>query len=302
METKMQLSNPFNISGKWFKGNTHSHTTSSDGALAPDKLCSLYAASGYDFLFITDHDKLTDIAGLSNNCLAVFPGEEMDVGITELGYSFHIVALGIKQGISCGAIDARQAIDAVIQQNGVAIIAHPAWSQLTVGDMRNLHGAAGFEIYNTSCEYSIGKGHAEAWWNELLARGSLVWGVAADDVHYHQNEHRPVDACGAWIMVKVESLTLENVLKAVKNGNFYASNGPEIKDVIISKDRIRVESSPVKYINFIAQQRFGERFTASAEQSLNGAEYILNGNEKFIRIECIDFQGKNAWTNPVCFK
>ena len=302
MQKHKRLSNPFTIPGKWFKGNTHAHTTNSDGALDSGRMCALYAAAGYNFLFITDHNKLTDITGLSNDRLTVFPGEEMEVGATELGYPFHIIALGIRQGIACGSKkDAQQAVDAAIQQKGIALIAHPYWSQLTVRDMSSLHGTVGFEVYNTSCEYSISKGNAMPWWDEMLLRGNLIWGVAADDAHYHYNEHRPVDTCGAWIMVKADALALVSILKAIQRGNFYASTGPEIQNVAIRKDIIRVESSPVRIINFVSQQRCGERFTASAEQRLTGAEYRIKGNEKFIRIECVDFQGKTAWTNPVYF-
>lgn len=298
-----RLPNPFAGAGQWYKGNTHIHTTHSDGDLAPDKICALYAAAGYDFIFITDHDKLTDITGLSSKRLAVFPGMELEVGVTELGNYFHLVALGIRQAIPCGhKIDAQQAVNAALKQDGVVIIAHPYWSQLTVRDMLNLRGPVGCEVYNTSCEYSISKGFSCAWWDELLLRGNVVWGLAADDAHYHFNDHRPVDTCGAWIMVKAESPALKNILAAVRNGDFYASNGPEIKNVVVRKDTVRVECSPVRIINFIAQQGCGERFTAPVEQRLAGAEYRFKGDEKFVRIECVDFQGKFAWTNPVYVK
>ena len=39
----------------WYKGNTHMHTTISDGRLAPEDAIELYRAKGYDFLAITDH-------------------------------------------------------------------------------------------------------------------------------------------------------------------------------------------------------------------------------------------------------
>jgi hypothetical protein len=136
----------------------------------------------------------------------------------------------------------------------------------------------------------------------MLLRGRAMWGLACDDAHYHLNEHRPVDTCGAWIMAKAESLTLENVLAAIRKGEFYSSTGPVIENVSITNGVIRVDCSPVRIINFIANQGRGERFTAPFERRLTHAEYKIRGPEKFIRIECVDFQGKTAWTNPVMMK
>ena len=46
----------------WFKGNTHIHTTRSDGGKSPE-VAELYAGAGYDFLFRTDHWVASDVAG-----------------------------------------------------------------------------------------------------------------------------------------------------------------------------------------------------------------------------------------------
>lgn len=40
---------------KWYKGNLHTHTTNSDGRLAPEVVINLYKEAGYDFLALTDH-------------------------------------------------------------------------------------------------------------------------------------------------------------------------------------------------------------------------------------------------------
>lgn len=299
----MQMPNPFIIPGRWFKGNTHTHTTNSDGALAPEKTRAEYEAGGYDFLFITDHGKVTDVTSLSTTKLRVFPGEELHVGQTELGEMYHLVALGLKESLPCGSkVDPQQSINNALAQGALVIIAHPYWSQLTVRDMISLSGPVGFEVYNASCEYSVSKGSSVVWWDEMLTRGKALWGLATDDAHYHFNPHRPVDTCGGWIMVKAESLTLENVLAAIARGEFYSSNGPTIDYVSITEGVIRVDCSPVRMINFIANNGRGERFTAQTEQRLTRAEYKIRGSEKFIRIECVDFQGKTAWTNPIHMK
>ena len=46
----------FPEAGIWLKGNTHSHTTVSDGVFTPEELAKLYVSRGYDFLSMTDHN------------------------------------------------------------------------------------------------------------------------------------------------------------------------------------------------------------------------------------------------------
>ena len=49
----------------WFKGNTHTHTINSDGNATPDVVTRWYRENGYQFVVITDHEYLTDVAPLN---------------------------------------------------------------------------------------------------------------------------------------------------------------------------------------------------------------------------------------------
>ena len=296
----MLLENPFKIEGKWYKGNLHTHTTNSDGAWSPDRVVDEYITNGYDFLFITDHGKVTNVSGLSRNGFLVLNGEEFGVRGSELGYHYHIVALNLKKTISEQyASDAQNLIDAIKSEGAEAVIAHPYWSGLTVNDIMNLEGYIGIEIYNSTCFFCIAKGHSVIHWDELLGRGKLTWGIAVDDTHQHFNNHRPIDICNAWIMAKMPELTEDNVMNAIKSGYFYSSNGPCIHDISIQDDKISVSTSEVKIINFIANAHNGESFTAKETGSITRAEYKIRGNERYIRIECFDENGRTAWSNPL---
>jgi len=52
----------YSTAGRWFKGNTHIHSTPSDGGKTFAELAELYASTGYDFLFRTDHWVASDAA------------------------------------------------------------------------------------------------------------------------------------------------------------------------------------------------------------------------------------------------
>jgi hypothetical protein len=57
---------------RWYRGNTHVHTTKSDGNGTPEDVARWYRDHGYDFLVVTDHETITDVAPL-NALLATLP-------------------------------------------------------------------------------------------------------------------------------------------------------------------------------------------------------------------------------------
>src|SRR5689334_9193303 len=69
-------------SGRWYKGNTHTHTLNSDGDSAPDEVVRWYREHGYRFLVLTDHNFLTAVDGLNavhgaDDQFLVLKGEEV---------------------------------------------------------------------------------------------------------------------------------------------------------------------------------------------------------------------------------
>ena len=62
----------------FYRGNTHCHTTRSDGRRSPEEVIALYREAGYDFLALTDHRKLSEQEHFEENLLMI-PG--MDIPI-----------------------------------------------------------------------------------------------------------------------------------------------------------------------------------------------------------------------------
>ena len=71
--------NPFSTAGNWYRGNTHSHTTTSDGKLSVAELTRDYEEREYDFLVITDHNVVADVSQSRAVTLLVIPGAEIAV-------------------------------------------------------------------------------------------------------------------------------------------------------------------------------------------------------------------------------
>ena len=81
----------FDESLGFFKGNTHMHTTLSDGRLSPADAIARYAAQGYDFVTLTDHRVISPER--REQGLLVLSGTELDYGFSN--QVVHITALGL---------------------------------------------------------------------------------------------------------------------------------------------------------------------------------------------------------------
>jgi hypothetical protein len=196
-------------------------------------------------------------------------------------------------------------MDAVRAQGGEVIIAHPRWSGWTVNDLLSLKGYIGIEIYNASCELSIDKGRSLVHWDDLLARGLRVGGVANDDSHAHGNDHRPLDVAVAYTMVKARELTVAEILRALRAGEFYAcsgpGDGPRIEEFRVDDGTVYARTSAASVITIAADaaRGRGERFAAEEGATLTEARYKLRGKEKYARVEVTDRAGRTAWSNPI---
>jgi hypothetical protein len=299
---KFEYSNPFTAPGVWLKGNLHTHTTMSDGVRTPQEVVDHYNRNGYDFLSITDHGILVDPTPLDNRGMVLIPGQEISVGNSHAGTTYHIVATNIQETIKIPDFDHTQdpqrAIDLTTEQGGFAILAHPYWSGLHTQDLLRLRGYLGVEIYNTSCDVYRGTGYSSSHIDALLASGSRPLIFATDDHHGEPEPMKPSDACVAWIMVKARDKKLESIVEGIKKGLFYSSTGPTLKNIEFKSGGIHVETSPVRHITFISTPSLGSRFTAN-DTLMTGYTYPSRRGEAYVRIEAADEEGKIAWTNAM---
>lgn len=99
-------------------------------------------------------------------------------------------------------------------------------------------------------------------------------------------------------MVKAEENAPEALLAALKRGDFYSSEGPELRGVHLDDDRLAVECSAVQTV---IVQGHGSAATAVQGQSLTSATVPLDRvcNSPWLRVTVIDRAGRRAWSNPI---
>lgn len=180
---------------------------------------------------------------------------------------------------------------------GLVCLAHPYWSGQMSKDMLALEGCFGLEVWNGSCEVVDGKGLSTVHWDDLLAAGCRLWGLAVDDAHWQPDG--PDDAGLGWVWVKATVLTQEAILHALEQGYFYASSGPQIHDLQLEGGQARVRCSPAVAVDFIGDGPLSHRVAAPPGKTLTEASHRLNPFQRYVRVACQGNQGCWAWSNPI---
>ncbi len=315
--------------GAWFRGNLHCHTTESDGNVSPSDAAAGFANLGYDFLAITDHDRITDPATVDAHGLCLIPSVELTASAGLLGTEFHILGIGIDPStVLPPRTSAGRVSSAWLRNQGAAVFAaHPHWSGLTVDDLMGLT-IDGIEACNGGTNLDSLKGEAFAHWDEGLLRGASWTGLGTDDTHWHT-----LDRGTAWVMVRATERTPGALVSAIKAGNFYGTTGPAINDVhleFVDDGRVlkvHVHTSPVAAMYLSGPgarswHTFHETasgitsvtevdparmsitsHTFEVDLTVSGpARYAGRGTgQRHIRVSCMDWSRGRAWSNPLFF-
>lgn len=289
----------------WYRCNTHTHTNAfprSDANASPEFAAEWYRKHGYQCLFITDHEHVTDVSAVNgrygeSRAFLLMTGEEVSQALTDtntkLGMRFfHVNALGISKVIASVPRDAagvtpaniyQRHIDAIYAAGGIPQVNHPnlQWS-VEPEDLLPISKPFLLEIWNAfPTSNNLGgtgaRGEAalstEALWDRLLSNGQVVWGTASDDTHdYESFERREATPTPgkAWIVVRAPALSQTEILKAIERGSFYASTGVTLESYETSDTGISMKIAQVPDWNpkLEGSARFVTRFIGAGGRLL----------------------------------
>lgn len=316
----------------WFRGNTHTHTLQSDGDSPPDSVARWYRDRGYNFLFITDHEKLTDPAPLNARYgvpgkYLLIQGQEVTQRVVDSTHAdkirqAHINSLGAtqvvmpqgKNGLASG-ITMREGyatnIAAIRAAGGIPQVNHPnfRWS-VRLNDMLALPDSVLLEVMNAHTGVNndgdaMGAPNTEALWDSLLTRGKVVFAIGDDDAH----SFRPTNADAyeltrpgrSWIVVRADTLTASAILGGIRRGDFYASTGVMFKDFVSTTKEMRVS------IQSVGDARYRTEFIGKGGKVLGTvvgleAAYTIRGNEGYVRARVTDSNGGRALSQATFVK
>ena len=270
---------------KYFKANLHTHSTITDGKLAPEELKELYKKQGYQILCISDHNVVVDHSRLTDESFLLLTGAEF--GVSEPGQdalykkSYHInciskfpdnnwqpllprkpreATLPYLEKVECPDIPRSHSVESlneIIQkcnEHGYLVIYnHPVWSLHNYNDYAPLEGLWGMEICNYNCLYSGRDTYSTIPYRDFLEQNKRLVPIGSDDMHTIKS------FAGAWIMVGAEKLTYESVIAALEKGDLYASTGPEIYDITLDGSTLKISCSDAQSIVVESDCRFAKR-------------------------------------------
>ncbi len=297
--------------GRWLKGNTHTHTLESDGDSPPEDVAKWYKAHDYRFLVISDHNIWVDpakLAHLVDSTFLLIPGEELT---TRFGTSpVHVNGLNIPRVIQprmdstlIGTV--QKNVDAVREVSGVPHINHPnfGWAipQEVLARVRN---DKLIEIHNGHpLVHNEGGGDSpgmEAAWDYMLSRGKRIYGIAVDDAHHFKGEFAPdrANPGRGWVAVRAGRLEAREIMTQMEAGRFYASTGVELDSVLVRQRDLSVHIRPRGNFKFTTDF-IGKNGALLARTGANPASYTLKGGESYVRARITDSGGSAAWVQPV---
>ncbi len=278
---------------KWFKGNLHMHTTETDGRRSPGEAFRLYKEQGYDFVARTDHWKISEPGDYEG--LLLLPGVEYDVGSHAGEGIYHVVAVGVDTPPAVTRQNTvQEIIDAVHAAGGLANLAHPAWSLNSPERLMALQGVDMTEIYNSVSGIPFNCRPYSGLLLDIMAAKGCLWKLAAtDDVHFYTD----TDACRSYVMVQAQECTQEAILTALRQGDYYASQGP-VLDVTYDGKEIHVRCSEVvEIVYYTGTVYVGHRCVQGT--ALTEDTYIPAPADGFVRVEVKDAAGRYAWSQYI---
>lgn len=232
-----------------------------------------------------------------------------------------------------------------------AIVNHPNYTwALTAEELAVIPGFRIFEVFNghglVNNRGDAAHASTEQIWDVVLSlrhEAGLppVFAAAADDAHDYREYGDTISRPGrGWIMVRAPRLTPDDIGRALRTGDFYASTGVTIRSEHREHDRIRIdiEAEPgATYRTYFIGTRRGTPLTSEPALGADGepirttrkydprvgevlaelegttAEYVFHGDERYVRVKVVSSRAhvdpttgrtmgrQSAWMQPVFF-
>lgn len=301
----------------WYKGNLHTHTTTSDGDSAPLTVARWYRDNNYDFLVLSDHNKYNTISSIQTTLdnenaqtghkrLLLIPGEEIsDVyGSTKvhLGGINTSGLVGPQGGTSIANVIQR-CTDAIKLKGGLPVINHPnlSGSPIPSGSVFAVKNLKFLELYNGHPSARNGGGDGLVsmgdYWDDLLSRPRLIWGIAADDAHHFTTWGSDRSNPGrAWVVVNAPSLTAANIVASLSAGKFYASTGVVYSNVSTANNVLSMSLSGAGPFTTTFTGKDG--VVLKTDTTANPSYTLPTAGQLYVRAKTNASYG-SAWTQPL---
>ncbi len=317
--------------GRDYKANMHCHTTLSDGSFSPEEIKAQYMEKGYQIVAYTDHDVFVPHNDLCDENFVALNGFEMEFYDNAKTRDFQIMRT---THLNMVALDPTIAIQPYFHRSDYFIgrgaqnkhlvkfdetlpdfvreytpecvnavmrgcrekgffvtYNHPRWSLENYEVYSKYDGMNAIELINGS---SINEGFVEhnyQVFDDLLLQGKHIGAIGGDD------NHSMNDAFLSYTAIRAESLTYEAVAAALQTGNYYASEGPEIKSIYVEDGRLFIETSAAKSIVFTTGIRRALKVWNRNGSAVKKGVFDLTEKDRYVRMTVTGLDGSMAYSN-----
>lgn len=305
---QISVTSPYNTAGmNQYLGQLHCHYVPekglelwnqvNNGSTTPEYTVNEYKKLGYDFVALTEHNRIVSMP-VTDGITQIVNAEEDTQG----DGGNHILALGIGSRINEDLSD-QERINQVVEQDGFAILAHPNSRQygLSISELLELDRYHAIETFNAAMyNYRLLKFKTGDY--SSFKKADKLFTLLKDGLITASDDYTPGDGGidGGAVVVYAPSNTQADIMAALKNGNFYAVQGSKAPRLDISYDEAeniyRITSNELSNIKFIG--RDGKQLQIN--QNVSSAEYQVIGNEVYVRAEVESVAtGKKSWTQAL---
>ena len=320
---------------KQYRANLHSHTNLSDGTLTPEQMVQAYQEKGYSILAITDHEAPYDHTALSTDDFLLLTGYEAyirpsptcefdlfkpEIHLNLLAKDPHNTAIigwdpnfckymplevAEHQREHKGDLGPRKYsreyiqrfIDTARASGYLVTYNHPCWSMEAEEDTLSYDGCFSLEVFNTGSEKISGYECNMALYDKFLRKGKFLYVHGADDNHNKALfGDLMCDSFGSWTQILAEELTYPAVIRALEEGRFYATTGPEITELTFDGSHVRISCSPAQRIVVHGSPKLGKSFYNPDGSPITHAELDLPPIGEYVYFSVYTADGKAAHT------
>lgn len=321
--------------GNFYKANLHCHSNISDGKKTPEELKELYKSHGYSVLAITDHNLLVPHPELNDDEFLTLAGYELNMNeaYTDHSSKLHICAISLTpdnitdpcwhsskyiyteeramehlvkkdENTNFERIYSPSGVNKMIstlRENGFFVTYnHPSWSLETVEKFGNYEGMNAMEVFNYGCFIDGFHDNDIYCYDQMLRKHKRLYCIASDDNHNtYPIENRKFDSFGGWVVIKADKLDYRTITKALEDGNFYASSGPEIYDYYYEDGKVHITCSDAERIILSSGIRYSRHVCGNVDEYVNEAVFEIPKGIEYFRITIYGKNGKKAFTNAI---
>lgn len=291
----------------WVKGDIHVHSNHSDGQLSIEELIKFSIKRGLDFIFLTDHNKLSGYHNIEWEFFPIYGGIEFTT------FWGHFLGLGIEEYIPWDIVNPETGIkklsEKIHSQGGILCIAHPytLGAPICPGCRCEIFLDWNFidaiEVWTGSYKFrKFEITETLRKWHEILKEGYRITALGASDMHKIEDitEDVPVN------YVYVENLDKESLIESIKSGKVYITLGPKVEFYINNKtigDTVNIEEELI--LKYSCEEECDLKIIYNGEEFIKipktrkGAFQIKLEEKGYVYLEFWKEKELIALTNPI---